>query len=271
MADALPDLPSSAPGTASSPWPPSRYHAVRMRHAHSLLLGFLRRWGVYLGVAAMVIGAGTNSPVAIVEGATVALALPLFESALRGPGWCLAALLAYALAGALPVLLTRPLWWPRRWAEAERALPLDAAELRASDLRVQAWVMLPWQVLLAAGVASLCWRDPATLHAVRAQALAGWALTLPSAALLGNAWMRRVRQAARPRVGAVAGSQRASATGLPPALPRARHWLGPLLWWPLWRGPAQRSGQRLGAAGDGALLHGHTHGGVHVGQHVLVA
>lgn len=214
------------------------YHAMRMRHARSRLAAGLRRWGLWLVTVAALLVMGSNDPLALLAGLPVALALPLFSAAAQGP-WPLAgATLAYALAGVLPVWLARPLWWPARWAEAERALPLPAAVVRHSDRRCLRWGWLPLQGLLALGAALLWAIDPPPLHATRGLALAALALAALAAAVLARALLRRWRAAAAP--GHMSGAPAAMAQGV-----RAHHALWSLLLRPLWRGPARRSGHAL--------------------------
>ncbi|MCA0176047.1 MAG: hypothetical protein LCH73_07130 [Proteobacteria bacterium] len=214
------------------------YHAMRMRHARSRLAAGLQRWGLWLLTFAALLVMGANDPLALLAGLPVALALPLFSAAAQGP-WPLAgATLAYALAGVLPVWLTRPLWWPARWAEAERALPLPASVLRASDRRCLRWGWLPLQGLLALGAALLWALDPPGLHATRSLAVAALALAALAAAVLARALLRRWRAAAAP--GHASDGPATLAQGV-----QAQHAQWALLLRPLWRGPARRSGRAL--------------------------
>lgn len=211
---------------------------MRIRHARSRLAASLQRWGLWLLTVAALLVMGSNDPLALLAGLPVALALPLFSAAALGPLPLAGATLAYALAGVLPVWLTRPLWWPARWAEAERALPLPATTLRASDRRCLRWGWLPLQGLLALGAVLLWVLDPPGLHATRGQAVVALGLAALVAAALARVLLRHWRRAAAP--GHTSSAPAAMAPGV-----RAHRALWSLLARPLWRGPARRSGRAL--------------------------
>lgn len=223
------------------------YHAMRMRHARGSLVAWLKRWGLWLLTAAALLVMGSNDPLALLAGLPVALALPLFSAAAQGLLPLAGATLAYALAGVLPVWLTRPLWWPVSWAEAERALPLPTAVLRASDRRCLRWGWLPLQALLALGAALLWVLDPPPLHATRGLAVAALALAALLAALLARALLRHWRSATAP--GRATAARALAMPGVRASRPAVS-----LLLRPLWRGPARRSGRTLALLLAGALL-----------------
>ncbi|MBU6260377.1 MAG: hypothetical protein KGO01_18345, partial [Burkholderiales bacterium] len=151
------------------------YHALRLRWCRIALLDFLRRWGVYVAVAMLVVGAGTVSAVQIVLAAAAWFVLPLFRAAAQG-AWLAPALTAQALLGLGAVWALRPLLWPAAWAESERALPLPPAVTRASDRRLVALALLPLFILEAIGAAVLIAHDPPWLHPVRGRAVAALVL-----------------------------------------------------------------------------------------------
>lgn len=175
---------------------PIDYHAMRMLRFRAALVDFLRRWGAYLGIALLVFSAGSNAPLTIASATTSALLWPMRDAALHG--WAIVPMtLAYGVVGALPVLLTRPLWWPARWAQSERALPLDAVAIRRSDRRFAVVLMAPWHTLLLLGGAGAWWHEPA------ARTLSTWSVVLVAAsiaALLSLTaslwWMRFARRSA---------------------------------------------------------------------------
>lgn len=225
----------------------SSYHAMRLAWCRLALRAFVRRWGVYFLVAALVVGAGSSSPVAAMAALAGWTVVPLARAAAAG-AWLLPALLLQALLGLGLLAGARTLLWPPRWREAERALPLGRRELRASDTLVVAWALLPWVALQAAGWLALLAARPAWLLPVWPQALGAWGGAQVLAAAGGVLMLQRLRQVAvgrslaAPRPGRVA---RARAAG---------HWFGALLWLPLWRGPARRSGRWLVLGGAALLL-----------------
>ncbi len=213
------------------------YHRMRLRHARLALLLALRRWGIYLLLPALALSAGV--PDALL-GLPALLALPLLGGAVElaaAPGWAgsadwLMAAVAMALIALLPLVLARPLWWPRAWAQQEQALPLSDAERRASDLRLLGWFVVPPLALPALGLALWLLRaGPAAAAATAVLAGLGWVLALLLALTLAMAlmgWTRRC--AARP-------GRFIAATARPDALAavRPRHWSHALLWLPLRR------------------------------------
>jgi hypothetical protein len=267
-------------GPEPAPW---SYARMRMSWCAWALRAFVRRWLVYVVVAAAVFGAGAASFTTIVMGAAAWLVLPLFYAASKGP-WLLPAWALQTLFGLGLIWGLRHLLWPLAWAEAERALPIEPTHSRRSDAVVVGVALLPLFVLYAAGAAALVGQDPAWLWPSRGLALV--ALVASGAASLGlGVWLlQRQRRATRARAlgtapprdqpalalvtgaaaqttasataavttsaiaSAIAGAI-ASAIAIASAL--AVRWarlqqLWCLLCLPLWRGPATRSGQALG-------------------------
>lgn len=234
---------------------PLGYHAMRLRWCRLALASFLRRWGAYILVSALVIGAGSGTPTAAVAGVAGWTVVPLFHAASQGP-WLLPALLLQAAAGAACLWAMRPLLWPLAWADAERALPLGAAERRRSDGIVAAIALVPWVLLQAAGAAAAIAARPHWLMPVLGRALAALAAA-QALAWAGGLWMlARRRRAGQPALSA--GARTSARTGA--ALPlQAAGWARALLLLPLVRGPARRTGRLLTAAsvalcGPGLLL-----------------
>lgn len=219
---------------------------MRLAWCRLALRAFVRRWGVYFVVAGLVVGAGSGSPLAAMAGVAGWTVVPLARAAASG-AWLLPALLAQALLGLGLLAGARALLWPPHWREAERALPLGPQALRVSDALVVSWALLPWVVLQAAGWLALLAARPAWLLPVLPLALAAWGLAQALAAAGGVLMLQRLRQVAVGRSLAPPRPGRAVRTRL------AGHWFGALLWLPLWRGPARRSGRWL-ALGSAALL-----------------
>lgn len=209
------------------------YHAMRLRWCRLALQRFLRRWGVYLVVAAAVVGAGANSPAHAIAGVAAWTVMPIFAAAARGVALLLPAALLQALLALACVWGLRSLLWPTRWREAEAALPIDPREQRRSDLFVVAIALLPLVLLQAAGAGAMLTGQRGGGWAVAALLLANGA-----AWALGVALLQRLR---RP-VGSDAIHATRVAAGAGPA---RGAWPLALLLRPLWRGPARRTGQWL--------------------------
>jgi hypothetical protein len=223
---------------------PVDYDRMRMLRFRAALLAFLRRWGAYLLIGLLAFSAQTNAPLAIAAGLASMLVQPLWAAAARG--WMIApVVIAYALVGALPIVATRPLWWPRRWADAERALPLAPALLRASDRRFAAWLMAPWQGILLLGFVGIVLFDDGARDPMHTgTAIVALIAASTGSALLSMRWMRHVRARSIPARRAIvaptrdAGAARIVTVG-------AYH---ALVWLPLVRGRAKRTVFGLAAA-----------------------
>lgn len=242
------------------------YHRQRQLRCRRAVLAWLRRWGAYLGMAGVLLAAGSNSPGAVLAGALGALVLPLLHGVQAwstGAGWTplLLGLLGYTTALALPAALTRPLWWPAPWAQAECALPLSAADWRASDRRLLAWVMLPLPLLVACGAVLLGLAHPPLWAEGLAAALGLLVLCTAAAAwavdrAIGHLRARRrglagMRQPPAHRragdgkpTGHRPGSPAQAKLQAVPVLKAVPAWRA-LLCWPLLRGKARRTAQGL--------------------------
>ena len=239
---------------------PLGYAGLRLRWCGAALRAFIARWGLYGGVAAALIGAGSDSPVAIVAGVAAWTVLPLVRAASQP--WALAGMvLLQSMLGGLLVWAMRPLLWNARWRSVERSLPIPGRLLRRSDASVVALGLLPLLALYSIGAAAWWVQRPAWLLPWVLQAGAGWLLMLAGSWLAGWAVMQAWRRAGPrplrplrahwafgpplialpdgtvPRVDAPAGWPGLGATNLLPRRPQA--W-----WWALalWRGPARRTG-----------------------------
>jgi hypothetical protein len=99
---------------------------MRLRGCVAALRAFVRRLGVYLLVLAIVAGAGASTPLQVIAALAGWTVMPLFNTATHG-AWLLAGATLQAMFGGALVWGARALPWPLRWAEAERALPIDVA------------------------------------------------------------------------------------------------------------------------------------------------
>jgi hypothetical protein len=247
------------------------YAQMRMVWCGLALRAFVRRWLVYIVVAAAVFGAGASNFAHILMGAAAWLVLPLFYAASQG-FWLALAVVLQALWGLGLIWGLRHVLWPLSWAEAERALPIAPADAMRSDAVVTFIALLPLLALYVAGAAALIGQDPAWLRPRRG--LAVLALVVSSAASLWmGVWLlQRQRRAPRARAALTApagsaaqgaGAGLAAPTSTSTSTSRSTststststgQWaavrlFGAPVWWllclPLWRGPAQRTGQVL--------------------------
>jgi hypothetical protein len=229
------------------------YHASRVLRFRAALASFFRRWGLYVAIGVIVFSAGTNAPLVIAVGLASSLMWPMRLAAAHGPV-IVPAIVGYAVVGALPVISTRPLWWPRGWAEAERALPITPAEIRRSDRIFALLLMAPWQGVLAIGALGVSFdRGSSQGDPDRWVALAAWAISIVASLWLAASWMRFVRDAANPSSGSAIGLGRRTAK----TASRSRggpFGSGPirkldvrvaLVLLPLWRGHAKRTAAAL--------------------------
>ena len=242
---------------------PLDYHAMRLLLLRRALFDLLRRWSLYLAILVLLFSAGSNAPLRIAVAMASVLVWPLRHASAEG--WTVVpATIVYALVGTLPVLSTRPLWWPRRWAAAERALPIPYALIHRSDRFFALLLMAPWQALLMLGAIGI-WADgaasPHTASALDTRwsdaiALLGWAVSATGSLYLSLLWMRAARnmRGSGARRGSTTTSQasrpirsRRSARDPSIAIPRLG-FRSALVALPLLRGRAKRSGSALAAS-----------------------
>ena len=246
---------AASPLAAQAALKPLGYAGLRLRWCGAALRAFMARWGVYGLVAAALVGAGSDSPVASIAGVAAWSVLPLFEAASRPQALAGVVLLQSMLGGVL-VWAMRPLLWNAAWRAVERALPIPNRVLRRSDASVVALGLLPLLALYAVGAAAWWLQRPAWLLPWAWQAGAGWGLLVAGSWLAGWAVMRAWRGAA-PRPSRAGGPASIALAASSPPLTDAPAGLQPghgaaaLLarrpqawWWALalWRGPARRTG-----------------------------
>jgi len=227
------------------------YGSMRLRWCALALRAFVARWAVLILVTAAVVGAGSNGPVQAVGAVAAWLVLPLCRAATHG-AWLAPAWLAQVLVGAGLVWGVRALLWPAQWREAELALPLPRGQTLRSDALVVALALLPLAVSYAAGLLSLLASGAPWLRGHRALAVAALATAVVASGALGVSLLQRQRRLrfappARPpsRASMLLTAWRGGGVHAPWAGTGAAHWSRALLWLPLWRGPARRSGQAL--------------------------
>lgn len=202
---------------------------MRRRALAGALRQALRRWGVFLLIAALLFGMGSGDPLQAALSLPAMAAWPLDRALQAGVAPTAAWVAGSALAGLVPLLLTRRWWWPARWAEAERALPLAAACIARADRQAVAMLVLPWHAFGALGLALVRFGDGAHTLA----AWGAWAVALGGSCAGGVAWLRWLR-------GRGAGArQRARLRGTAAAPWRIWWWL------PLARGSARGTARLL--------------------------
>lgn len=235
------------------PLPPTlSYGAMHAMACWLALRQGARRWAVYVLMAAVLAGAGAGLASALVALQAMAawLVLPLFWAVAQGPVWALAGLALHALAGAGLLWAARQWLWPVTWAEQERALPIAPQAQASSDLRLIFLALLPWCVMCAGGAAVWLVRRPAWLAGHEGQAALALLAALLGAMALGVVMQRQRRRPPPSWRLAVPGqptAARSRAAGLPQRW-AVVGWPRALLWWPLWRGVAPRTGRALSLA-----------------------
>ena len=221
---------------------PLGYHGMRLRWCLDALLRLLRRWAVYIVVGALVIGAGASGAWQAITAVAAWLVLPLFVSASHG-AWLAAGIAMQGLAGGLVAVALSPLLWQRTWADAERALPIAPGLRLASDAAMVAMALAPLLLLCTVGAVTLLGHRPAWLLPYRDRAIAGLLAAVALSIALGTAflqWQRRTGdRGARAEFSGVQRQRTSAADALHVSTLR---WPRALVWWPLWRGPARRTG-----------------------------
>lgn len=224
---------------------PLGYHGMRLRWCLDALLRLLRRWAVYIVVGALVIGAGASGAWQAITAVAAWLVLPLFVSASHG-AWLAAGIAMQGLAGGLVAVALSPLLWQRTWADAERALPIAPGLRLASDAAMVAMALAPLLLLCTVGAVTLLGHRPAWLPPYRDRAIAALLAAVALSIALGTAflqWQRRTGdRGARAEFSGVQRKRTSAADALHVSTLR---WPRALVWWPLWRGPARRTGLGL--------------------------
>ena len=216
---------------------------MRLRWCRLALLGFLRRWGIYLVVLAAAVGAGAIGAWQIITALAAWLVLPLFYAAGHG-AWLIAALALQTLASAGCIWGMRALLWPPQWAEAERALPILRRDTWRSDAFVVLLGLLPLMLLYGVGAVTLLGQDPLWLRPSKGRAVLALVAATAASIGVGVALLQALRQSGNGRLRRRGTRFIKRGLGAKDA-PRVASWPRVLLWLPLWRGPAQRSGHGL--------------------------
>jgi hypothetical protein len=218
---------------------PLSYCRIRLQWCGSVLRGLLKQWLVYVVVGLALLGgfsAGATSSMAALMAWSV---LALFQAASHGVAEGLVVAALHSLVGALLTLALRPVMWPATWAQAERALPLSWRDRVVTDACVVALGLLPLFAVYVVGAVSWLATSPAWLQGARWSAvlmlLVSMLLSHAAGVLVLHHMRRPARQAAPDRGEALVKPRHIAV--------RRQHPGWPLLWWPMVRGPAQRTGR----------------------------
>ncbi|MDP3650761.1 MAG: hypothetical protein Q8R67_03665 [Rhodoferax sp.] len=226
------------------------YGQMRLAWCQAAMRSLLQRWGVYMGVGLLVLGGGGQHALTAMAALAAWAVLPLLQAAQHGLWVALAATLGYGLAGAMLVWGLSPVLWPRRWALAERALPVRPRARRRSDLTVVLLGLTPLFGVYVAGAVVWAAQAPGWLREVWGQALVLLGASAALSVSLGVGileWRRSVPVHA-------ASTQARRPTALKA---QDRHMVSvarALLWLPLRRGPAQRAGRFMAVCLLAALV-----------------
>ena len=224
---------------------PLGYHGMRLRWCRDALLRLLRRWAVYIVVGALVIGAGASGAWQAITAVAAWLVLPLFVSASHG-AWLAAGIAMQGLAGGLVAVALSPLLWQRTWADAERALPIAPGLRLASDAAMVAMALAPLLLLCTVGAVTLLGHRPAWLLPYRDRAIAALLAAVALSIALGTAFLQWQRRSGdRGARAEFSGVQRQRTSAADALRVSTLRWPRALVWWPLWRGPARRTGLGL--------------------------
>jgi hypothetical protein len=215
------------------------YSQVRFAWCKAALVSLLRRWGIYVAAGLLILG-GSGTAMMAMAAWSVA---PLFQAARHSIVQSSLLTLAYALIGGAIVLGLSPWLWPRTWAEAERALPIDKSDRRRSDLIVVMLGLTPVFTIYLLGTVIWFVQFPAWFQEVWTMAIVMLTVTMGLSVALGVAvleWRRKLLPNSTTgwRFG---GGQRLSGFRTTPS-----HRLSTamaLVILPMFRGPAKRSGR----------------------------
>lgn len=211
---------------------------MRVRYSAVALWALARRWGAFVAVFAALLGNYAGQAIGWP-------ALPLFwaVSLTALPGMAVVA--GHALIATLLAWALREALLPRRWMEAERALPLTRAQAWAADAAVVALTQAPLAFLYLASWISWRLHAPAWMRGLWLGSALALLASLLLGLLLGVLLLRWRRQPRRWRgqlltIGTAASRQ-------------PRVWVA-LVLIPLWRGPARALGLWLVACFTALLL-----------------
>jgi hypothetical protein len=220
---------------------PLSYAAMRSRWCLAALRAFLKRWGVYLGMAGLAFGAGATGGLAAVAAVAAWTVLPL-AWVVAHANWglptvaeLLGVLAVQTLSGVALLRALRPMLWPVAWRDSEAALPLAPQAIRRSDATLSALALSLWWAVQAVGMANLLAQRPPWLHQASLAVVAAWVLSQALGWALG---LRALQRARRPVVGHALAPLAARAEAAPRRLP----WWWALLVLPTVRGVARGLG-----------------------------
>jgi hypothetical protein len=215
------------------------YSQVRFAWCKAALVSLLRRWGIYVVGGLLILGGSGTAMMAIAAWSVA----PLFQAARHSIVQSSLLTLGYALLGGAIILGLSPWLWPRAWAEAERALPIDKTNRRRSDVIVVMLGLTPVFTIYLLGTVIWFVQFPAWFQEVWARAIFMLTFAIGLSVALGVTvleWRRKLlpnsntgwRFRARQRV---SGLRNNPSHRLSTAMA--------LVILPMFRGPAKRSGR----------------------------
>jgi hypothetical protein len=167
--------------------------------------------------------------------------MPLFHAAQQSAFYGALMTIEYALLGGALVLGLSPWLWPRAWADAEHALPIEKSERRRSDLTVVIFGLSPIFAIYALGTVNCLVHLPTWMQAIWGQAIFMLLASMGLSVALGFAilqWRRGLSPNLMPvRYSRSAARRAVCRAGHPQRLSCEKA----LVVLPLLRGPAQRS------------------------------
>lgn len=209
----------------------TRYTSLRLAYCRGAVRALQRR--LFASIVVCLTLAGIGGP-ALAAG----VVLPLYWTLAHG-SWIWAAVAGYAVAGGMLVAAIRPLLWNPKWAQAERALPIRARDTLQSDIQVVLLAFLPVLALFVGGTAVVAMEAPEVFWPVWPAAVVAMSGALLGAALIGVALLQCVRRTSPSRD--AKGRRAEAADGTVATV----SWTAALVWTPLARGPARRTGRAL--------------------------
>ncbi len=219
------------------------YGQIRLSWCRAHLAAFLRRWGIYIAAAVLVLGGTGNGPAASMSSLLALPLLPLIWAEQHSVPMMLVLAAAYCAFGSAICWAMRPLLWPSSWRDVEWSLPVSPKLQQRSDLAVLAIGLSPWFSLYVAGLvvwlvrtsdfrlSTFCW--------LMAVLVASMAVSLSS----GTAILRSMRMGDRAARHLPASIETLAASIGKPWLPTTIFFA--LILFPLVRGPARRAGHLL--------------------------
>jgi hypothetical protein len=197
----------------------------------SMVRESVRRWGVYIAIAACIAGVGAPA-------LAVWSVLPLFWS-LKHSIWTVPTLLMYTGLLALIPWAMRSLLWPPEWAEVERSLPVPRVQTLVSDLEMIALALLPVTLILSTGAGIALSQNMLGLGVDKPAAISALLAVLTGSIGIALGALQGLRRAGR--TGESARKSGQAVTMGPPSVRVSCGWFHALIWAPVIRSSTRRT------------------------------